>query len=101
MHIGHHAANIPLGVRAALLPRFILAGVDVLFNIIGILKKIAVINRIELAPLRTFYVGMAQTKFTNRRVEGKTINTSPRGINKHGGRAINNIAGRYLCPALL
>src|ERR1043166_9263664 len=59
VNIGYHAANITLGIRAAIRLIFFLAEINILLHAFSITEKIAVIDRIYRSRWRTFYIRMA------------------------------------------
>jgi len=83
MNISNHAAYISLSVWPAVHFCFFLADIDIPLHPGVVLEKISVINGINFPKPGTLDARMAKTKFSNGRIECKTIHTSPCCIDQH------------------
>lgn len=85
VHIGHHAANIALGVRATGGFIFTLTDIDIIPDLFIILKEITMVDRINFTCFRAFDIRVAEGKFPNGLVERETVNPAAGGIDQHRG----------------
>src|SRR6186713_2646010 len=101
MHIRYHAADITLRIGSAVILIFPLAGIDVRLYSFLILKEVTMIHRVDLAGRRAFDLWMTEGEFSDGRIQGEAIHAPAGSIDHHGGRPIDDIAGRDLAPARL
>src|SRR5678815_4641651 len=71
-------------------PRAVIPGVHVSF-----------VDAVDPSPTRNADVFVGKEKLAKARVQGKTIYAMPGGIDHHGARTINEIAGSHLVDAFL
>ncbi len=96
MDIGYHAANVSLRIRPAVVFILLLTGVDIGFNLVVVLEKITVIDRVYLPRFGTFDIRMAERELPDRRVERESIDPTAGGIDHHGRGAVDDVTGGHL-----